>query len=60
MTRPTMNAREVIIQELYRLGSFLPEDEADSILYSLRVAGFVILSRSEVEALRDKVQEDPS
>lgn len=48
-----MNAREVITEELLHMGSFIPHVEANNIIYGLRIAGFVILPRSEVDA-KDK------
>lgn len=53
-----MNAREVITEELRRMGSFLPHDEADNILLRLRTNGFTIMSKEDVEAVREKALEE--
>lgn len=52
-----MNAREVITEELRHMGSFIPHVEAGNIIYRLRIAGFVIIPRSEVEAIRTALEE---
>lgn len=53
-----MNAREVIADELRRLGSFMPDEETDNILFRLSIRGFTITSKEDVEAVRDKALEE--
>lgn len=50
-----MNAREVIAEELGHMGSFIPHVEANNIIYRLRIEGFAILPRSEVDAKDNEI-----
>lgn len=51
-----MNAREVIADELRRLGSFMPDEETDNILFRLSIRGFTIMSKEDVEAVREALE----
>lgn len=53
-----MNAHEVITEELRNMGSLVPHAEADNIIYRLNIAGFTIMSKEDVEAVRDKALEE--
>lgn len=53
-----MDAREVIQKAVYDCGLFKVQTYSDAVMQALSTAGFTIMSKEDVEAVRDKALEE--